>query len=123
MTKILIVEDDVATAEVLREVLQSKKYVADIAEDGYIAIEKLKKGSYDLVMLDIMLPGKTGVEVLEDMLRDKKLKAIPVVVLTAVDAVVGVDQQVKKVSKATEVLHKPASNEAMLKAINKALKK
>jgi FixJ family two-component response regulator len=57
------------------------------------------------------------------MIRDKKLKAIPVVVLTAIDAVIGVDQKIKKVRKDVDVLHKPASNESMLKAISKALKK
>jgi DNA-binding response OmpR family regulator len=123
MTKILVVEDDVATAEVLREVMQSKGFKAEIAPDAYVAADKLKAGKYDLVMLDIMLPGKTGVQLLEEMIKDKNLKAIPVVVLTAVDAVIGLDQKIKKVRKDVDVLHKPASNESMLKAISKALKK
>lgn len=68
--KILIVEDDQFIREFYQELLQTEGYSVDVAADGAIASEKIYEGGFDLVMLDIMLPKKDGLQIL----RDNKIK-------------------------------------------------
>lgn len=81
--KILIVEDDQFLREFYQELLQSEGYVIDAAVDGEMGEQKLMQGGYDLVLLDIMMPKKDGLQVLRD-LKAKPPTAPngPIVVLT-----------------------------------------
>ncbi len=63
---ILIVEDDQFLREFYQELLSDEGYLVDVAEDGQIASTKIKEGGYDLVLLDIMLPKKDGIQILQD---------------------------------------------------------
>ncbi len=64
MTEILIVEDEEKLARVLELELQYEDYQTTIAPDGRIALELLQQNKYALVLLDIMLPSMSGLEVL-----------------------------------------------------------
>ena len=64
---ILVVDDEAAIRRTLREILEYEDYAVDEAEDGEIAIEKLKSERYDVVLLDVKMPKKDGIEVLEAM--------------------------------------------------------
>ena len=64
---ILIVEDEVDLALGIRDALQHSGFRADVVHDGKVALEYLKKGAYDLVVLDLMLPGMNGVDVLREL--------------------------------------------------------
>jgi DNA-binding response OmpR family regulator len=88
MTKrILIVEDDTQIDKVYLEKFGKEGYAIDIALAGDEALTKLAGNVYDLVILDIMLPGHmNGFDVLEKMKRDEKQKTIPVIVLTNLDS-------------------------------------
>ena len=63
--KILIVEDDQFLREFYVELLQGEGYMIDSAADGEEGFNKIHNGGYDLVLLDIMLPKKDGVQILE----------------------------------------------------------
>ncbi len=63
--KILIVEDDIFLREICSYKLIQSKYKVDIASDGEEALDMITKNKYDLVLMDIMIPKKTGLEVLE----------------------------------------------------------
>lgn len=81
--KILIIEDDQFLREFYEELLQSEGYVVDSAADGELAFQKLQNGGYDLVLLDIMLPKKDGVQILRGLKETPPARANgPVVVLT-----------------------------------------
>lgn len=67
MAKILIVEDDKLLLEVYAETLKAEGYEIDTAGDGEIALEKMKQGGYDLVLLDIMLPKINGLEIMQQI--------------------------------------------------------
>ena len=67
MTKILIIEDDFSLAENLQALLKTKGFEVESAPDGEIGISKAKAFMPEIVLLDIMIPDKTGVEVLEDL--------------------------------------------------------
>lgn len=83
MAKILIVEDDQFLREFYQELLESEGYKVEVAADGEQGIGKLKEGGYALVLLDIMLPKKDGLQVLRDLkIQPSKKGNGPVVILT-----------------------------------------
>jgi len=62
---ILVVDDRVEDRETLRDILVAKKYRAFVAKDGYEAIDIVRKSDFDVILLDIRMPGMDGMEVLE----------------------------------------------------------
>jgi len=80
--KILVVEDDAVLRDVLMEKLKVAGYNVIGAEDGEIAIVKIKEETPDMVLLDILMPKKDGMEVLEDMNKDSEMKKIPVIIIS-----------------------------------------
>lgn len=79
--KILIVEDEYKLADAIADSLQSIHYDAEIAADGVTGAEKACSGLYDLCILDVMLPGKNGFEILEEIRRMQP--EMKVIMLTA----------------------------------------
>jgi len=80
--RIIIVEDDAVLRDVLSEKLQKSGYVVDTAEDGIIAMGKIHAVKPDCVLLDILMPRKSGIEVLEDLHADPNLSSIPVIIIS-----------------------------------------
>jgi two-component system OmpR family response regulator len=83
--KILVVEDDRTVGQYVLRGLQEQGFQADLVADGTAALQAASQGNYDLVILDLRLPGMTGFEVLRT-LRDRG-NTTPILVLTAQDAV------------------------------------
>lgn len=83
--KILVVEDDRTVGQYVQRGLTEHQYHADLVGDGLEALRLVSGGQYDLIILDLRLPGMTGVEVLRT-LRDRG-NTTPILVLTAQDAV------------------------------------
>jgi len=92
MNKILIIDDDRELCLLLAEYLESEGFQTETAHNGKNGLEKALKGEYDLVVLDVMLPGKNGFEVLRSLRSESR---IPVIMLTArgeeVDRIVGLE--------------------------------
>ncbi|SFK01545.1 two-component system, OmpR family, response regulator ResD [Halobacillus dabanensis] len=78
--KVLVVDDEERIRRLIRMYLEKEDYVIDEAEDGEEALQKAIQNDYDVILLDLMLPGKDGIEVCKE-LREKK--ATPVIMLTA----------------------------------------
>lgn len=68
--RILVVEDDQFLREFYQELLSSEGYTVDVAADGEIALNKIKQGGWNLILLDIMLPKKDGLHILNDLRND-----------------------------------------------------
>lgn len=83
--RLLLVEDDPRMAAFIAKGLREQSFAVDVAKDGAAALFQITEIEYDLVILDIMIPGKTGFEVCEK-LRSKGI-AVPVLMLTARDSV------------------------------------
>ncbi len=83
--RVLIVDDDANTLEILRRWLVNEGYTTECAEDGEQCLAALEKSSYDIVLLDVMMPGLDGLQVCEKMRESESLRSIPVVLLTAKD--------------------------------------
>lgn len=81
MTKILVVEDNPLNMELVIEILSSKGITVHKAVDGEEAIRKTEREVYDLILMDIELPGKDGVEVTK--IIKVKYKNMPVIALTS----------------------------------------
>jgi DNA-binding response OmpR family regulator len=84
LMKILIVEDEKDLAKIIKKRLERENFTAEIVHDGEAAVDKTIINEYDLIILDIMIPKKDGLEVLSE-LREWKDKT-PVLILTARDS-------------------------------------
>ena len=116
--KILIVEDEAKLARFVELELTHEGYLVDKAPDGREGLAKLESGEYDLALLDIMLPGLNGLEVLR---RARRTVDTPVIMLTArdtvMDKVTGLDMG------AEDYMTKPFEIEELLARIRAALRK
>src|SRR5215469_12006278 len=82
---ILVVEDEQRLAYLLRRVLQEERHTVDLAHDGHTGLDLALSGTYDIVILDVMLPGIDGLEVCRQMRAEKIMS--PVLMLTARGAI------------------------------------
>jgi len=81
MNRILVVEDEPTIAIALQDDLEGEGYRVEAVSDGVTALDRVREGSWDLVLLDVMLPGKDGFTVLREM--RKAGSQTPVILLTA----------------------------------------
>ena len=82
MKKIIIIEDEKMLLELLKEKLVQDGYHVVTAQDGQEGLDKIKLEIPDLILLDIVMPKKSGFEVMEELNQDNKLKSIPVIVIS-----------------------------------------
>lgn len=80
MYKILVVDDEKRIRDLVKEYLTFESFDCDEAEDGAIALQKLRDNDYDLVVLDIMMPRIDGMTVLKELRKEKET---PVIMLSA----------------------------------------
>ena len=78
--KLLLVEDEMRMAQALREILRLENYDVDHCENGADGLCALETGTYDLAILDVMLPGKNGFEICREIRRESDL---PILLVTA----------------------------------------
>ena len=116
--KILVIEDDEKLARMIELELVHEEYEVEKAGDGISGLKAAEEGEYDLILLDVMLPGMSGIEVLR---RLRKSKDVPVILLTArdetVDKVLGLD------SGADDYVTKPFVIEELLARIRTQTRK
>ena len=84
---ILVVDDDQVNRTLLQRTLQADGHAAQTAANGRQALEMLAEASHDLVLLDIVMPEMDGVAVLEQLKADRNMRHVPVIMISAVDAV------------------------------------
>ena len=117
--RILVTEDEHRIAQALKEGLEQESYAVDVCHDGEDAYNSARNESYDLIILDIMLPGMNGLEVCKKLRADNN--HTPVIMLTARDQnrdiVKGLD------AGADDYLPKPFSFEVLLARVRALLRR
>lgn len=81
--RILVVDDEVNVVELVKFNLELNNFEADVAYDGVEALEKINDNEYDLVVLDNMLPGFNGFEIIKKVRSNPKTESLPILMLTA----------------------------------------
>lgn len=119
--KVLIVDDEKDIVELITYNLKKEGFVTDSAPDGETALAKIKKGNYDLVILDLMLPGLQGIELCRILRNDPATSSLPVIMLTAkgeeVDKVLGLEMG------ADDYITKPFSPRELVARANAVLRR
>jgi len=83
VAQILVVEDNPMNMELAVDLLETYGYEVTPAEDGFEALERVKDTKFDMILLDMQLPGMDGLEVLDRLKADPATAGMPVVALTA----------------------------------------
>jgi DNA-binding response OmpR family regulator len=95
MKRALVVEDDPDIVELLAHYLKAEGFAVDALGDGKKALDRVRLESYDLLVLDLQLPGLDGLSLCAEVRRDKRTRDVPVVMLTArgdeADRIVGLE--------------------------------
>jgi two-component system phosphate regulon response regulator PhoB len=139
--KILIVDDEPDVAIFLRSVLEENGFSCISAKDGVEGLEVLRKERPDLVLLDLMMPKKSGITMFQELRQDSTMSDTPVVIVTGVSEVTGVDfrnfmykQPLRDEKKFVETtgltkytipdgyVEKPIDPHELIKVLKKALK-
>ncbi|MGB4691373.1 MAG: sigma-54 dependent transcriptional regulator, partial [Atribacterales bacterium] len=115
--RILIVDDEESLREMLKEFLEGEGMLVELAQNGREALEKLHSLSFDLVLLDLRMPGVSGVEVLQEIKKEEP--ELPVVVITAYGSVDNAVETLKM--GAFDFITKPFKLEELLNTISRAL--
>ncbi len=95
MKKILFIEDEAAIQKTLGEFLRKKGYEVQSALDGEVGLRLAKTGNPDLILLDLILPKKHGLDVLKELHLDNNTKNIPVIILTNLENVGEVEKAIE----------------------------
>jgi DNA-binding NtrC family response regulator len=119
MPKILIVDDEKAIRRTLKEILEYEKYDIEEAEDGEVGLDKIEKNNYDVIILDIKMPKKDGIEVLTEM--QQKGIDTPVIVLSGHGNIETAVEAVKK--GAFDYIPKPPDLNRLLITVRNAMDK
>ncbi len=117
--RILVVEDETKVGCFIKRALEEESYAVDLCEDGLQGLDMALSGTYDLIVIDLMLPGLPGLEVLT-RLRKEKIHT-PVLILTAQSKV---DQRVKGLDAgADDYLTKPFAIDELLARVRALLRR
>jgi two-component system response regulator RegX3 len=118
MTKILIVEDEVSFSEALAFLLGKEGFEVSVAEDGLQAVDKFSKEGADLILLDLMIPVISGIEVCRTI---RATSQVPIIMLTAKDA--EIDKVVGLELGADDYVTKPYSSRELIARIKAVLRR
>ena len=117
LKRILVVDDNEDIRNLLSLVLQKEGFEVFLAGDGTSAIQIIKSNSLDLVLLDVMMPVLSGLEVLAIIResKDKKISELPVMMITALSTIADIDAAID--TGATSYIVKPFRNENLIEKI------
>jgi CheY-like chemotaxis protein len=130
--KILIVDDDPDVILFLSTVLKDNGYIPCDASNGREGLERARSDHPDLILLDLMMPVKSGIALLSDLKKDDALKEIPVIMVTGVSGETGIDLEAffkkgavgdpdRNALKPEGYIEKPVDPQKLLKLIKDVL--
>ncbi|AZV77791.1 response regulator [Parasedimentitalea marina] len=112
---VVLVEDEPNIIEAIRFLLTREGWTVEAHADGSDAVEVIKAANPDLVILDLMLPGKSGMEIIKDLRDEEALRNLPVLMLTARGQ--ARDRDMAEKAGVSRFMTKPFSNTEVLAAV------
>jgi len=112
---VVLIEDEPNIIEAIRFLLTREGWTVDAHSDGSDAVEVIKAANPDLVILDLMLPGKSGMEIIKDLRDEENLRNLPVLMLTARGQ--ARDRDMAEKAGVSRFMTKPFSNTEVLAAV------
>ena len=123
--KILLVDDDLDFVDAVKTVLESAQYDVTVAYDGEECLSKVAAGARpDLIVLDVMMPGKDGYQVCEELKQDEEFMETPIILLTAVASRVPTSQFTHHMglnTSADDYIPKPVQPAELLERVRQQL--
>jgi two-component system, cell cycle response regulator DivK len=118
-THILVVDDDLDSLAMHRDVLQSAGFEVETALDGVSALRVCRRRKPQLVLLDLLMPGMDGGEVLKQLRNDERTKAVPVIALTGVPE--WLQDHRDEAAEFDEILLKPVPQDLLVQSVGRLL--
>ncbi|HYE11837.1 MAG TPA: response regulator transcription factor [Patescibacteria group bacterium] len=119
--RILVIEDEMHIQELIKYNLEKNNFVVTLSDNGIDGLQQAMKGDFDLVLLDLMLPGFDGIEICKRMRGEKRTRKTPIIMLTAkseeFDKVLGLELG------ADDYMTKPFSVKELIARIRAALRR
>lgn len=112
---VVLIEDEPNIIEAIRFLLTRDGWTVDAHSDGSDAVDVIKAAKPDLVILDLMLPGKSGMEIIKDLRDEEGLRNLPVLMLTARGQ--ARDRDMAEKAGVSRFMTKPFSNTEVLAAV------
>lgn len=112
---VVLIEDEPNITEAIRFLLTRDGWSVDAHTDGATAVEVIREADPDLVILDLMLPGKSGLEIVRELRAESAMQALPVLMLTARGQMR--DREMAEKAGVTRFMTKPFSNAEVLTAV------
>jgi CheY-like chemotaxis protein len=123
---VLIIDDDWDSIQFASTILSKEGISSTFAIDGEEGLDKAKKERPDLILLDVQMPKMDGMEVFENLCKDKSTKGIPVIMVTGIREKVGIDFDLKDMeklygAKPQGYVEKPVVPRELIKKVKKYL--
>ncbi|WP_052429713.1 PAS domain-containing hybrid sensor histidine kinase/response regulator [Paenibacillus borealis] len=116
--RILVAEDNVINQLVLRKILEKRGFAVDVAEDGMQVVEMVRQRSYDLIFMDVQMPGMNGLEATSRIRQTQPSGSQPVIVAVTANALKG-DRELCMEAGMDEYISKPLRSETIVNVISK----
>ncbi len=113
--KVLLIEDEPNIAEAIRFLLTREGWQVETHADGADAVQVIRAANPDLVILDVMLPGKSGMDILRDLRDLDDMQSLPILMLTARGQ--SRDREMAENAGVSRFMTKPFSNAEVLTAV------
>ncbi len=113
--KVLLIEDEPNIAEAIRFLLTREGWQVETHADGADAVQVIRTANPDLVILDVMLPGKSGMDILRDLRDLDDMQSLPILMLTARGQ--SRDREMAENAGVSRFMTKPFSNAEVLTAV------
>lgn len=121
MARILVVDDEEDLRVLTGKFLSIEGHDVDLAKGGDEAFKWMNEYDYDLVILDVIMPGKNGVQVVEDMKKTERLRDIPIILFTVLES--DVMLRLTDETRPDDYIQKPFAKEEFLLKVEKLLSK
>ena len=118
---ILVVDDNLSARMEVKQCVKKLGHMAMLAEDGESALHLLRRNKFDLVLLDLLMPGIDGIEVLRKIQSDEKVRRVPVIIVSGSEDTKDIEQCKK--AGAVGFITKPIDSETLAAALDNCLSK